>query len=452
MNEYDYDLLVIGAGSGGVRAARIAASLGARVAVFEADRLGGTCVNRGCVPKKLLVYGSHYGRDFKDSAGYGWTVPPASLDWPTLARRVDDELTRLNGIYDRILSKSGAEIIRGRAEVVGPNQIRVADRRYTGTHLLVATGSRPFRPPIPGIDLAITSDEIFSLPELPRRILIWGGGYIAIEFATILRGLGVEVTLVHRGDHLLRGFDRDLRLYVEHDLRTAPVELLLETTVSKITGEQGSELLATLDDGRELVVDHVLCATGRVPNTDDLGLEAVGVKLSERGAVLADSEFRTHVPSIRAIGDVIDHVQLTPVALEEGTALARHLFADEPIAVDYDLIPTAVFSQPPAATVGPSEEEARKRCGDVVVYRSVFKPMKHTLTDRDEKAMVKLLVDPNTDRVIAAHMVGPDAGEVMQGIAIAIRAGATKAHFDATLGIHPTGAEEFVTLREPVAS
>lgn len=422
------------------------------MAVCEDDRLGGTCVNRGCVPKKLLVYGSHYGRDFDDSAGYGWTVAPAELDWSVLSGRVEKELQRLNGIYLGILERNGVELIRGRAQIAGANEVRVGGRTLSAEHILIATGSRPYLPSINGIELAITSNEVFSLPELPRHILIWGGGYIAIEFATIFRGLGVEVTLVHRGEHLLRGFDHDLRLYVEHDLRTAPVEIRLGQTLSKIERIPNEALSVTLSDGEHLEVDQVLCATGRVPNTADLGLAELGVELNERGGIVVDEAYRTAVPSIRAVGDVIDHVQLTPVALEEGMALAKHLFAGDPIQIDYDLIPTAVFSQPPVATVGPSEEAARERYGEIVVFRSSFKPMKHTLTGRDERALAKLLVDPQTDRVIAAHMVGPNAGEIIQGIAIAIRARATKADFDATFGIHPTAAEEFVTLREPVTS
>ncbi|AUX46300.1 glutathione reductase [Sorangium cellulosum] len=461
MSKYDYDLFVIGAGSGGVRAARMSASYGARVAVAEVRHLGGTCVNVGCIPKKLLVYASHFAEDFEDAGGYGWTVPghgaaaaggdghggPA-FAWPTFLRNKNKEIERLNGIYERLLKNSGAEIRWGRAKIVDPHTVEIDGATVTAEHILVATGSRPWIPEFPGRELAISSDEAFYLDDLPRRVIIVGGGYIAVEFASILHGLGAKVSLIHRGMHLLRGFDDDIRTFLAAELQKKGLDLRLGACVEEIERRDGA-LSAELADGTELAADQILYATGRVPNTQGLGLTEVGVQVDDGGAILVDDAFRTSVPSICAIGDVIARVQLTPVAIGEAMALSRRLFLGEHRPMDYAGIPTAVFCQPNVGTVGLSEAQAREH-HDVAVYLSIFRPLKHTLSGREEKTMMKLVVDRATDRVLGCHMVGPDAGEIIQGFAVALKCGATKAQFDATVGIHPTAAEEFVTMREPL--
>ncbi|WP_437990356.1 glutathione-disulfide reductase [Sorangium sp. So ce145] len=458
MSKYDYDLFVIGAGSGGVRAARMAASYGARVAVAESRHLGGTCVNLGCIPKKLLVYASHYAEDFEDAAGYGWTVPGhgasgnghagPSFDWPTLLRNKDKEIERLNGVYERLLKNSGADVRRGHARVVDPHAVEIDGVRITAERILVATGSYPWIPDLPGRELAVTSDDLFHFQTMPRRAVIVGGGYIAVELAGILHGLGAKVSLIHRGLHLLRGFDDDIRAFLAAEIQKKGLDLRLGASVESLA-RQGDALVATLADGTELAADCVLYATGRLPKTKGLGLEEVGVKLDEEGAVVVDDAFQTSVPSIYALGDVISRVQLTPVAIAEAMALVKTLFRGERARVDYAGIPTAVFSQPSVGTVGLSEAQARER-HDVAIYLSTFRALKHTLSGREEKTMMKLVVDRATDRVLGVHMVGPDAGEIVQGFAVALKCGATKAQFDATIGVHPTAAEEFVTMREPL--
>jgi glutathione reductase (NADPH) len=450
MNGFDFDLFVIGAGSGGVRAARMSAAFGARVAIAESSRLGGTCVNLGCVPKKLMVYASEYGSAFEDAAGFGWTVPTPDFDWPELIAAKDREIERLNSVYGRLLENSGVEIVKGRARLLDRNTVDVAGRKITADTILVATGGWPYKTPIPGAELGITSNEVFSLDRLPERVIITGGGYIAVEFAGIFNGLGSRVTLNYRGPLFLRGFDDDIRTTLASEMSKRGVDLRFETLIDRIDRSDG-HLQATLNTGEVVDADVLLCALGRIPNTSGLGLEEVGVELDERGAVMVDDTFRTSVENVFAIGDCIDRIQLTPVALAEGMAVARSLFGNTPASVDYNLVPSAVFSQPNIGTVGLTESEARDQGLDVVIFRSEFRPMRHTLSGRDEQTMMKLVVDGPSDRVLGVHMVGPDAGEIVQGLAVALKAGATKATFDSTIGIHPTAAEEFVTMRTPVS-
>ncbi|CAM3623240.1 Glutathione reductase [Bordetella sputigena] len=450
---FDYDLFLIGAGSGGVRAARMAAQRGVRVAVAEAGPLGGTCVNAGCIPKKLLSYAAGYAEAFHESAGYGWRGPAPALDWPALKTARAAEISRLNEVYARLLDSSGAQVIAGRARLADAHTVVVNGERYTARHIVVATGALPYVPAIPGRELAVTSDDMFDLPRVPRRLLVVGAGYIACEFASIFRGLGSEVTLVHRGNHLLNGFDADVRRFVAEEMGRKGVDIKLDWTVDSLARGKEDDLVLTSRMGATCAADVVLFATGRVPNTADLGLEQVGVRIDDKGAVVVDRDYRTSVPSVYAIGDVSSRKQLTPVALAEAMALVEHLFGAGQRAVDYEFIPTAVFTHPNVGTVGLTEAEARAALGHdgVAVYRSDFRALRHTLSGSGERTLVKLLVDKKTDRVIGVHMVGPDAGEVIQGFAVALRAGATKAIFDSTMGVHPTVAEEFVTLRQAAA-
>lgn len=446
MARYDYDLITIGGGSGGVRASRVAASLGARVALIETAALGGTCVNAGCIPKKLFSYAAGFASDFGDAAGYGWQVSGPCFDWKALLSAKDREIARLNGVYAKLLADAGVQLVEGRATIRDAHAVEVAGRRLSAEHLLVATGGRAVKPDIPGAELGITSDEAFHLEALPRRVLLVGGGYIAVEFASIFSGLGVETTLVHRGGRLLRGFDGDIADVLSGELRRQGVTLLLDESPARVAREGGA-LRVTLASGRELAGDLLMFATGRRPNVEGLGLDAAGVAVAKNGAVQVDDRYRSSVPSVHAVGDVIGRVQLTPVALAEGTALARTLFSGRPSTVDYGNIPTAIFSHPHVGTVGLAEDEARRRFPGVKVYRSSFRPLKATLSGDAGKVFIKLVVDAGSDRVLGAHMVGAEAGEIIQGLAVAMTCGATKAQFDATIGIHPTTAEEFVTLR-----
>jgi glutathione reductase (NADPH) len=446
----EFDLVVIGAGSGGVRASRVAAGFGARVAVVEEARLGGTCVNVGCIPKKLLVYAAHYGHDFEDAAAFGWDVGPRRFDWARLIANKDGEIARLNGVYARLLDEAGVTRIEGRARLVDPHTVAVGERRLRGQHVLVATGSWPTLPDTPGIEHAITSNEVFALPALPRRVVIVGGGYIAVEFAGIFHGMGAAVTQLYRRDLFLRGFDDDLRATLADEMRKQGVDLRFNSDVGRIE-KTADGLRVSLQDGSTLAADAVLYATGRHPNTRDLGLEQAGVVLGPGGEIAVDAYSRTNVPSIWAIGDVTDRINLTPVALHEGICFARTVFGGIPTEPDHRDVASAVFSTPNIGTVGLTEAEARERHGELRIYRAAFRPLRHTLTGRDEKTLVKLVVDAASDRVVGAHMLGPEAGEIIQGVAIAVKCGATKAQLDATIGIHPTTAEEFVTLREPVA-
>ncbi|MEZ4333858.1 MAG: glutathione-disulfide reductase [Myxococcota bacterium] len=452
MSERDFDLFVIGAGSGGVRAARFSAARGARVGIAEEGALGGTCVNVGCVPKKLFVYASHFRDEMSEAvAGYGWTVGQAGFDWPTLRDNKTREIERLNGIYAGLLRDAGVRHVPGRARIVGSHEVEVAGERFSAENILVATGSWPTRPDIPGAELGVSSNELFYLDALPRRAVIVGGGYIAVEFAGIFHGLGVDVTQLYRGPLFLRGFDDDVRRHLAEQMQGRGIDLRFETTVTALAKAR-SGLRATLSDGTQLEADLVLFAIGRHPNSADLGLEDVGVALAPDGAIRVDAYSRTTVPSIWAIGDVTNRINLTPVAIHEGVCLSETLFGNAPRSPDHENVPAAVFSQPPVGTVGLTEAAARERHGEIDVYRSTFRALKHTLTHGHERTLMKLVVDRRSDRVVGLHMVGPEAGEIVQGFAVAMKAGATKADFDATLGIHPTSAEEFVTMRTPVTS
>ena len=449
MAEFDYDMFVIGIGSGGVRAARFAANFGAKVAAAEDRYMGGTCVNVGCIPKKLFVYASHFPHDFEDAAAYGWTVGEASFDWTTLRDNKDKEIGRLNGIYENMLGNAGVEVFKARATVVDPHTVDVGGKQVTAKYILIATGGWPSVPDIPGKEHAITSNEFFHMEKWPERAIVVGGGYIAVELTGVFHGLGTNVIQLYRGPHFLRGFDDDVRHHLADEMRKQKVDLRFNVNIARIE-KDGDELVADLEDGTQMRTDVILYATGRSPNSANIGLEAAGVELSKGGAVVVDEGFKTSVPSIYAIGDVIDRVQLTPVALEEGMVVANELFNEKAGAVDYTNIPTAVFSQPSIGTVGLTEAQARDKYGKVDIYMSDFKALKHTLTGRDERTLMKMIVHPETDAVLGVHMVGPEAGEIVQGIGIALKAGATKATFDATIGIHPTSAEEFVTMREKV--
>ena len=446
MPSYDFDLFTIGAGSGGVRASRMAAAGGARTAVAEDRELGGTCVNVGCIPKKLFVYASEFSEHSEDSAGFGWTSGTRTFDWATLRENKNREIERLNAVYRKLLDTAGAGIIEGRARLIDEHTVEVGGTRFTAETILVATGSWPVPPSFSGAELAIDSNEAFFLDVLPRRVVLVGGGYIAVEFAGIFHGLGCEVTLVHRGPVFLRGFDDDLREGLAQEMRKRGITLRFETTVKRL--ERAGSLRATLSDGSQLETDLVMCAIGRIPKTPDLSLESVGVRLDRSGAIVVDELSQTSVPNIYAIGDCTDRMNLTPVAIAEAMAFVRTVFEGKLTPMRYENIPSAVFSQPHIGTVGLTEAAARERFGEVDVYRSTFRALKHTLSGRDEKTIMKLVVEPASDRVVGCHMMGPDAGEIVQGLAVALQCGATKAQFDATIGIHPTAAEEFVTMRQ----
>ena len=451
MAQYDYDLFTIGAGSGGVRASRMSASFGAKVAVAEERYLGGTCVNVGCIPKKLLVYASHYGEDFDDFAGYGWTVGERRFDWSKLIENKNREIRRLNGIYRTILADAGISLFEAHAEVIDPHTVLVDGQRITAKYILIAVGSWPAVPRFPGSEHAITSNEAFFLPALPATVIVVGGGYIGVEFAGIFHGLGAQTTQLYRGELFLRGFDDDIRKTLADEMRKRGIELRFKADITKIE-KAGTALRATLTDGSVLEAEQILYATGRGSKTPNLGLEKAGVKLKDNGAVVVDEYSKSTVESIYAIGDCTDRMMLTPVAIAEGMALANTLFNQKPIKPSYLNVPTAVFSAPNCGTVGLTEQEARARKIEVDLYRTSFRPLKHTLTGRDEQTMMKLVVDRASDKVLGCHMVGSDAGEIIQGLAIALNCGATKAQFDLTIGIHPTAAEEFVTMRSKVTS
>lgn len=447
MRRYDYDLITIGAGSGGVRAARLAGGYGARAAIVEKSRVGGTCVMRGCVPKKLLVYSAHYADDFEDARAYGWSLHKPWFEWTTLMRNKNAELERLEGVYERILRDNGVELIRGSARLADEHQVEVNGRTLTADKILIAAGAWPQLPDVPGIAHAITSNEALDLPEIPRRLVIVGGGYIAVEFAGIFNALGVEVTQIIRAGGVLRGFDEDVREVLGEEMEKRGVRLLRDTVVTSIDKARGG-FEVSLGNKEVVECDLVMYATGRAPNTKGLGLEEIGVRLDNAGAVIVDPWNRTSRPNIFAVGDVTNRVNLTPVAIAEGRCFAETHFNDNPMRMDYANIATAVFSQPPVGTVGLTEAQIAEANGAADVYVTRFRPMRHTMTGRDERTMMKLVVDRLSDRVLGCHMVGADAPEIIQGLAIALKCGATKAQFDATVGIHPTAAEEFVTLRE----
>lgn len=445
----DFDLFVIGAGSGGVRTARLSAGMGARVAIAEDRYMGGTCVNVGCVPKKLYSFAAHYPYDLEDSRGFGWSGPEQHFDWATLRDNKTAEIDRLNGIYRRMLENSGCELIDGRARIIDPHTVRVGERDYHCERILIATGGWPWVPDIPGHELVVTSNEIFDLDTFPDRLLIVGGGYVAVEFAGIFAGLGAETVLSYRGDTLLRHFDEDLqRSFLQEAAHY--VDIRLGTEVDAVERGEDGQLKARFSNGDEWQGDAILYATGRKPNIEGLGLDTTAVRLNDSGHIVVDNRYRTDEPSIYALGDVVGRMELTPVALAEGVSLAHELFGDGPVDYNFDSIPTAIFSHPQIGTVGLSEEAAKDRFGDdaVSVYRSDFRHLRHTLSGRNARTFMKVIVQDSNDRVLGMHMVGDEVGEIIQGFAAAMTCNITKTQLDATLGIHPTAAEEFVTMRE----
>ena len=454
MPQHDYDLIVIGAGSGGVRAARLAAKAGAKVAITEQVQVGGTCVLRGCVPKKLLVYASEYSQAFRDAKGFGWTVDWARFDWPTLRESVQAEVNRLSGLYLENLTKAGVTLFEDRAVLTDPHTIRlVREGRYlSADKILVATGGHTYRPEeTPGQELGITSTDAFLLKDLPSRIVIAGGGFIACEFATVFSGLGVETTIVYRGERILRGFDHDIRAHVHADLVRSGVNIISAATISELAPLADSRKLVTLSNSMRIEADEVLWAVGRVPNTMNMGLEAAGVRLTERGAIVVDEYSRSSVPHISAVGDVTDRVNLTPVAIREAMAYVATEFQNTPIAFDHADVASAVFSRPPVGAVGLTEERAREKGHKLKVYRSSFRPMKHILAGNEQRTLMKMIVDVQTDQVLGVHIAGPDAPEIIQVAAVAVKAKLTKAQWDETCAVHPTVAEELVLMGEPVS-
>lgn len=457
-SSYDFDLFVIGGGSGGVRAARMAASRGARVALAEAAEMGGTCVNVGCIPKKLYSYAAGYAEAFEEAKGYGWTTEAPPLDWAHLKAQRAQEIKRLNSAYQGMLDGTGVTVMQGFAQFADAHTVHIDGKQYTAHHILIATGGMPFVPQFPGRELGVVSDAMFDLEPFPKRLVVVGGGYIACEFASIFNGLGAQVTLLQRKPHILNGFDDDVRQFLAAEMGKAGVDIMFNAQVASVHRNTGDDtgLTVTLERGQQLQTDVILFATGRVPNTLGLGLENVGVALDDKGAVVVDAHYRTSVPSIYAVGDVSTTVQLTPVALAEAMVVVDALFPDPKNPnhrrkMDYEFIPTAVFTHPNVGTCGYTETEARARFGDITLFSSEFKALRHTLSGSTERTFVKLIVDTASDRVVGLHMVGAEAGEIVQGFAVAMRAGATKAMFDSTIGIHPTAAEEFVTMRVPTS-
>lgn len=446
-----FDLFVIGAGSGGVRAARMAAGKGASVAVADDKALGGTCVNVGCVPKKLYTYASHYGHDFHEAAGFGWELEQPKFNWPTLVANKKSEISRLNGIYGNMLENSGVEVLQGFAQITGANEVVVNGKTYTAKHIVLATGGKPFVPHTDWAEHVITSDQVFDLAEFPQRLFVVGAGYIALEFACIFKGMGAKVDVTYRGDSVLRSFDQDVRQFMDQELAKQGIDIHYNSNIENIT-QTDTGLLVQLDNGYEHEVDQVLMAIGREPRLSNVGLDKVGVEQNANGTIKVNDVFQTNVPSIYALGDVVGGMELTPVALAEAMTLVDHLYGDDQRRMDYDNIATAVFTQPNIGTVGLTEQQARERYEDVQIFRSEFRPMKHTLSGSNERNLMKLIVDANSDRVLGVHVVGDAAGEILQGFAVALKCGATKAQFDQTIGIHPTAAEELVTMREPASS
>ncbi len=454
MPKHDYDLIVIGAGSGGVRAARLAAKTGAKVAIVEQVQVGGTCVLRGCVPKKLLVYASEYSQAFKDAKGFGWTVDWARFDWPTLRDAVQAEVNRLSGLYLENLTAAGVELFEDRAVLTDPHAVRLTrEGRYLGAdRILIATGGHTYRPEeIPGQEFGITSTDAFTLDDLPARIVIAGGGYIALEFATIFSGLGVETIVVYRGERVLRGFDHDIRAHVQADLQRTGVNIICGSTIKDLAPLPDNRKLVTLSNSMRIEADEVLWAIGRVPNTSGLGLEAAGVRLTERGAIAVDEYSRTSVPHISAVGDVTDRVNLTPVAIREAMAYVATEFQNQPTAFDHADIASAVFSRPPVGSIGLTEERARELGHKLKVFRSSFRPMKHILAGNEARTLMKMIVDVKTDQVLGIHIAGPESPEIIQVAAVAVKAKLTKAQWDATCAVHPTAAEELVLMGEAVS-
>lgn len=451
MREFDYNLFVIGGGSGGVRAARMAAAQGVRVALAEEKQLGGTCVNLGCVPKKMFVYGAHYREEFHHAAGYGWQIPaPPIFDWPTLRDRKTADIERINGAFDNMIEQAGVDLIRGRASLIDAHTVEVDGQTYRAERILLTTGGRPYVPDFPGSEHVLVSDQAFFLETLPQDILVVGGGYIAVEFAGIFNGFGIKTDQIYRRDLFLRGFDPDLRTFVRDELEKKGIGLHFNSTIENIKKLPNGRLEASLNDGRKMEAEQIFFATGRKANTAGLGLEKAGVETDKDGAIRVDKHFQTSTPSIYALGDVIGRVELTPVALAEAMNLVAHLYQNSTAGMDYSNIPTAVFCQPDIGTVGLTEEAAKEQGYAVAIYRSEFRELKHSLSGSDERSLMKLVVDKQTDRVLGVHIVGGGAAEIIQGFAVALKAGATKTVFDSTIGVHPTSAEELVTMRQPV--
>ena len=447
MMTYDYDLFVIGAGSGGIATARRAAQYGAKVGIAEFSQLGGTCVNRGCIPKKLMVYASHFPHQFEDAQGYGWSAVHSTLDWPKMISAVNQEVERLNGVYQRMIDNAGVDLINGYAKFLDPHTLEINDRKITADKILIAVGGEPYKPDIPGIEHAIVSDAMFHLKEQPKHIAIIGTGYIGVEFACIMNGLGSKVTLLDRNDLILRGFDDDLRSGIQEGMQQHGIEILNHSQAASIEKTPEGLKLAIANSNLTVTADVILSATGRKPSLPNMGLENAGVEIKKE-AIAVDEYSRTNQPHIYAVGDCTNRINLTPVAINEGRAFADTVFGGQPRTMAYDNIPSAIFSTPEGATVGLTEAQARKNWGEAVkCYRAAFRPMYHTLSGRAEKTMVKLVVEEDTQKILGAHMVGEHAAEIIQGIAIALKMGATKQDFDATVGIHPSTAEEFVTLR-----
>ncbi len=449
MSRFDFDLFVIGAGSGGVRASRIAAGYGAKVGICEESRVGGTCVIRGCVPKKLMTYAAHYAEDFADARAYGWSVGPTEFNWQKFIQAKDQEIDRLNDVYLSLLSNAGVELFEDKGVFVDRNTVKVGNKTITAKTILIAVGGRPFIPEFPGNEHVISSDEAFHLADLPARVIVVGGGFIATEFAGIFHGLGSSVTQVYRGDVLLRGFDDDVRKAVTAGLIEHGIDVRLECGVTEVKQKTDGSYAVQLNSGKILAANQVMYATGRYPHTPGLGLEAAGVETDTAGVIPVDEFSATNIANIYAVGDVTNRINLTPVALHEGHAFADTVYGGQPRSCDHRFVPSAVFSNPAVGTVGYTETEARDMFKQVVIYKSSFRHLKHTLTGSKQKMLMKLVVDGKTDRVIGVHVVGQDAGEIVQGFAIAVKSGLTKAQFDATIGIHPTAAEELVTLRTP---
>ena len=447
--KFDFDVFVIGAGSGGVRAARMAAGEGASVAIADDRALGGTCVNVGCVPKKLYTYASHFSHDFENAKGFGWSLAAKNFHWPTLVANKKTEISRLNGIYANLLDNSGAQIIRGYASLKDKNTVTVDGTDYTAERIVIATGGAPNIPDVDYAELLISSDEIFDLTEFPKRLLVVGAGYIALEFACIFQGLGSQVQVSYRGDLIMRSFDTDVRRFLDQEMRKQGIEIHYQSQVGSVVRQSDNSLLVTFLDGSSTEVDQVLMAIGRNPRVAGIGLEKLGIEATAQGTIAVNHKFQTNIPNIYALGDVTGGIELTPVALAEAMVLVNHWYGDGAKEMDYDLIPTAVFTQPNIGTIGLTEDQAIDQHGEITVYRSDFKPMKHTLSGSDERSFMKLIVQSATDKVVGLHIVGEGAGEMLQGFAVAMKVGATKADFDATIGIHPTSAEELVTMRTP---
>ncbi len=448
--KYEFDLFVIGAGSGGVRAARIAAGYGARVGICESDLVGGTCVIRGCVPKKLLSYAAHFSEELEDAAGYGWEVGESSFNWPRLIENKDREIDRLNKVYLKILDSAGVRLFQVHGKLLDSHHIQLGEATISADKILIATGGHPWTPEIPGAELSITSDEAFHLDDMPPRVIVVGGGYIACEFAGIFNGMGSEVVQVYRGEQILRGFDHDVADMLAAEMKKKGIEIRLHANVTELNRHKEGHITAKLDDDSELQTDTVMFATGRVPNVRNLGLLDAGVNVRPTGVIPVDEYSRTNLPNIFAVGDVTNRANLTPVALMEGHAFADSEFGGNPRPVSHEFIPSAVFSHPQVSTVGYSEKDAKTHYGELEIYKTEFTPMKHTLSGRDEKTMMKLIVQASSNKVVGLHVVGMDAPEIVQGFAVALKSGLTKQQFDCTTGIHPTAAEELVTMRVPV--